>query len=95
MKIQVESLGLPALSELIGKKAFIEFPGGTINDLVSYIVNKHGQRARRSLLDGEAELDMTIQVMINDDGFLRRDEFHNRNINDGDKVRFLLLVAGG
>jgi sulfur carrier protein ThiS len=95
MKIQVESLGLPTLSELIGKKAEIDLAGETIADLVSFIVNKHGPRARQILLDNTGKLDLTIQVMVNDEGFVRRDDFAKKSLEAGDNVKFLLLAGGG
>ena len=95
MKIQVESLGLPTLSELIGKKTEIELTGKTVEDLVAYITNKHGQKARKVLLDNKGKLDLTIQVMINDEGFVARDEFPQRKLKEGDQVKFLLLAGGG
>ncbi len=95
MKIQVESLGLPTLSELIGKKTEIELSGETIEDLVTLIVNKHGQKARKILLDNKGKLDLTIQVMVNDEGFVQRADFPQRRLKEGDKVKFLLLAGGG
>jgi len=95
LKIQVESLGLPTLSGLIGKKVGIDLPGRTIEDLVSFIVSKHGQKARQILLDNQGKLDLTIQVMVNDEGFVPRDEFARKNLKEGDRVKFLLLVGGG
>jgi len=47
------------------------------------------------LLDREGRLDMTIQVMINDEGFLPRNEYSERILKDGDLVKFMLLVGGG
>ena len=95
MKIQVESLGLPTLSKLIGKTSQQEMNDGTLSDLVSHIVNRHGPNATKILLDQDGQLDLTIQVMINDEGFLPRDEYSKRMLKDGDKVKFMLLVGGG
>jgi sulfur carrier protein ThiS len=95
LKIQIESLGLPTLSKLIGKNTQLEMAGGTLADLVARIVDKLGPPARKLLLDQEGKLDMTIQVMINDEGFLPRDEYSQRVLKDGDKVKFMLLVGGG
>ncbi len=41
MKIQIESLGLPTLSKLIGKKSQLEMADGTLADLVARIVDRH------------------------------------------------------
>ena len=95
MNIQIESLGLPTLSKLIGKTAQIQMPDGTVADVISYLVKRIGRPARKILLDQEGTLDMTIQVMINDEGFLPRDEYSKRVLKDGDKVKFMLLVGGG
>ncbi|MEJ2284094.1 MAG: MoaD/ThiS family protein, partial [Desulfobacterales bacterium] len=93
MKIQIESLGLPTLSKLIGKRSQLEMTDGTLSDLVAHIVNRHGPKAGHILLDQEGQLDMTIQVMINDEGFLPREEYSQRILKDGDQVKFMLLVG--
>ena len=95
MKIQIESLGLPTLSKLIGKKSQVEMTDGTLSDLVAHIVKRHGPQAGNALLDQEGQLDITIQVMINDEGFLSRDEYSQRILKEGDSVKFMLLVGGG
>jgi sulfur carrier protein ThiS len=33
--------------------------------------------------------------MVNEEGFLSRDELSQRRLADGDRVRFMLLVCGG
>ncbi len=68
---------------------------GTLADLVARILDRHGRQARKILLDQEGQLDMTIQVMVNDEGFLPRDEYSQRILKDGDSVKFMLLVGGG
>jgi len=95
LKIQVEFLGLPKLKELIGQKTVIDLTSETIADLVSDIVNKHGQEARQALLDNKGKLNSAIQVMINNQGFVRRDDFAKRYLNDNDNVKFLLVTGGG
>lgn len=95
MKITVESLGLPTLSAVIGKKTDLDFNGGTVADLVDRLVGRFGPKAREVLLDGEGQLDLTIQVMVNDEGFLAREELPKRPLKDGDRIRFMLLVGGG
>ena len=95
MKVQVESLGLPTLSKLIGKKTEFAIADGTVADLVRHIVKKHGQKARKILLDEKGELDMTIQVMINEEGFIPREEYSRRSLKEGDQLKFMLLVGGG
>ena len=95
MKIQIESLGLPTLSKLIGKTSQMDMADGTVADVVAHIVNRSGQPARKILLDKEGQLDISIQVMVNDEGFLPRNDYSQRALKDGDKVKFMLLVGGG
>ena len=95
MKIQVESLGLPSLSKLIGKKIELEMADGTVADLIAHVVDSGGKKARRILLDNSGQLDMTIQVMLNDQGFVPRDELSKQSLKDGDQVKIMLLVGGG
>jgi sulfur carrier protein ThiS len=68
---------------------------GTLSDLVAHIVDRHGPQAGKTLLDQQGQLDMAIQVMINNEGFLPRNEYSQRNLKDGDLVKFMLLVGGG
>jgi sulfur carrier protein ThiS len=95
MKITVESLGLPTLSAVIGKKAEITLEAGTVADLVRHLVGRFGPKARELLLDGDGNLDLTIQVMVNEEGFIAREDLPYRVLRDGDRVRFMLLVGGG
>jgi sulfur carrier protein ThiS len=95
VKIQVESLGLPSLSKLIGRKTELEMADGTLADLIAQVVERGGGKARKILLDNRGELDMTIQVMLNDQGFVPRDELGQQKLKDGDRVKIMLLVGGG
>ncbi|UCF91165.1 MAG: MoaD/ThiS family protein [Desulfobacterales bacterium] len=95
MKIQVECLGLPSLTSVMGKKTEVEMAAGTVSDLITQLTRRYGQQVRRFLLDQKGELDLSIQVMINDEGFLARAELPRRTLKEGDQVRFLLLAGGG
>jgi sulfur carrier protein ThiS len=95
LKIQIESLGLPTLSKLIGKTSQVDMADGTVADVISYIVDRIGPPARKILLDQTGQLDLSIQVMVNNEGFLPRGEYSQRILQDGDSVKFMLLVGGG
>ena len=68
---------------------------GTVADLIAHIVNHKGRAVRKILLDKTGQLDLTIQVMVNDESFLPRNEYSKRILKDGDSVKFMLLVGGG
>jgi len=95
MNIKIESLGLPMLAKLIGKKTEIDFPAGTVSDLVAFLAKRHGREMQKALLDNDGKLDLTIQVMLNEEGILNRDQYSKRVLKDGDKVIFMILVGGG
>ena len=95
MKVQVEFLGLPVLSDLIGKKTEVDFSGKTIEDLITHLIKQYGQKVHRFLLDQKGKLELTIQVMVNNDGYVARDMLAEHVLKEDDKVRFLLLVGGG
>ena len=95
MKVQLEFLGLPTISKLIGKKTVLEMNDGTVADMIALIVKQHGPKVRKILLGEKDELDMTIQVMVNDEGFIQREEYSRRQLKEGDQVKIMLLVGGG
>jgi len=95
VKVKVEVLGLPILARLIGKSSEMEFSGSTVTDIVSHILSRHGQSARKALLDKDGHLDHVVQVMINNEGIMPRDDYDRRELKEGDDVKFMLLVGGG
>jgi hypothetical protein len=95
VKIRVEIIGLPTLSGIIGKKTDIEVSGDTVMALITDLIRRFGPEARYAILDSEGRLNPTIQVMVNDEGFLHRDAIGQKKIQEGDAVKFLLLAAGG
>jgi sulfur carrier protein ThiS len=95
VKIFVESIGLAALSAAIGRQVEIELERGSLADLIERVLVRAGPRARRVLLDGEGALDASVQVMVNDEGFVPRERLAHRPLAHGDRVRFMLLACGG
>ena len=95
MNIQIESIGLPTLSKLIGKTSQLEIAKGTVAEVISHIVDRAGPPARKILLDQNGHLDLSIQVMVNDDGFLPRNDYQTPVLKEGDSVKLMLLVGGG
>ena len=73
----------------------MEMAEGSVADLIAHIVDRAGSKGRKILLDNSGKLDMTIQIMLNDEGFVPRDELDQRALKDGDRVKIMLLVGGG
>jgi sulfur carrier protein ThiS len=95
VKITIESLGLPTLSALIGKKAELDFKGATVADLVDELFGRFGAKDREMLFDDAGQLDPSIQVLVNEEGFLPREKLPERVLKNGDRIRFVLIVGGG
>jgi sulfur carrier protein ThiS len=96
MKIRVECVGLPTLSAVIGKRTDVQVESGaSLSDLVQQLTGRFGLNARQVLLDADGNLDLSIQVMLNEEGFIDREDLPKRALKDGDRVRFMLLVGGG
>ena len=86
---------MPTLSRLIGKRTRLEISPGTLNDVITTLINQHGPQVEELLLDDEGQLDTTVQVMINNEGVLAWKQYASRTLKDGDTIKFILLVGGG
>jgi sulfur carrier protein ThiS len=95
VRIIVESIGLAALSAAIGRRFEIELERGSMADLVDRVLERAGPQARRVLLNSEGALDSSVQVMVNEEGFVPRDRLAQKQLAHGDRVRFMLLACGG
>ena len=93
--VTVEFLGLPNAAKLAGaKSSALSLPGGTIADAVRALVDEHGEKLGRLLLDEQGRLDLAFQVIHNQTDWLRRDQL-DRPLRDGDVVTITMLVGGG
>lgn len=96
MQITIEFLGLTSLSKALGKSICAKLADeSSVSDMIRWLVARHGKKAADALLDPTGQVDDTIQVIINDEGFLMRDLWPDRLLKDGDTVKLMLLVGGG
>lgn len=96
MKLTLEFLGLTPLSKAIGKAVSIELPDGSrIPDVFACLIACYGKKAADLLLDATGQVDDTIQVIVNDEGFLKRELWGGRLVRNGDIIKLMLLVGGG
>ena len=94
MKVTVEFLSLPLITQPLGKKKIdFEFQGSTLSDLAHGLGSKI-KRARDILLRSDGAIDDDIQIYINGDR-VQREESDSRKLSEGDAVTFMMLVAGG
>jgi molybdopterin converting factor small subunit len=94
MKVTVEFLSLPLITQPLGKKKIdIEFQGSTLSDLARELGSRI-KRAKDILLRSDGVIDDDIQIYINGDR-VQREESDNKKLSEGDSVTFMMLVAGG
>ncbi|MGQ9652695.1 MAG: MoaD/ThiS family protein [Thermodesulfobacteriota bacterium] len=97
MRLQVEFVGLPDLRKAVGGRQIqLELPGtqSTLGEVVAQLAARYGEVVRTSMLDSNGMVDLSIQVIRNGTEWLSREEM-DRCVKDGDRVTFLLMVAGG
>jgi molybdopterin converting factor small subunit len=95
MKIHVEFLGFPMVSDVIGKKNMeLDIPGITVKDLIDELIRLYGNKVREAFYDEKGRFDVTLQVSLNGKIFIPADKQHTP-LNEGDTLIFMLLLAGG
>jgi len=95
MKIHVEFLGFPMVSDVIGKKKLeLEIPGNTVKNVIDELIRLYGKKVREAFYDEKGDFDVMIQMTVNGKTFIRTNQ-HHTPLNDGDTLAFMLLLAGG
>jgi MoaD family protein len=95
MRVQVEFLGLPMVSDIIGtKKVKLDFSGETVKDLMEELVRRYGKKVRDTFYDTDGHFDPMIQIALNGKSFIDANR-HDTVLNEGDNLAFILLLAGG
>ena len=95
MKLRVEIVGVPMLSDVIGKKKFdLDIPGKTVKDLLEELIRKYGTKVRKVLYGEKGAFDPMIQIAVNGEKWIPADQ-HDTTLNDGDSLIFMILLAGG
>lgn len=95
MKINVEFLGFPMVSDVVGKKKLeLNISGTTVKDVIDELVNRYGKKVRDAFYDTQGNFDLMIQIALNGKSFIPPDK-HNISLNEGDTLVFMLLLAGG
>ena len=85
----------PKLPEVIGRKELeVEFAGSTIQDLIDHLVARYGRKAEQALFDEKGELGPVVQVLLNGEAWITRDQLDTA-LQDGDSVVFMMMMGGG
>jgi molybdopterin converting factor small subunit len=95
VKIDVEFLGLPMISDVVGKKKLqLNISGETVKEVIDELIRRYGKKVRDAFYDAEGNFDLMIQIALNGKSFVPADK-HLTPLNEGDSLTFMLLLAGG
>lgn len=95
MKVNLDVKLVPALSKVVGRDQFeFDFEGDTVGDLVKALVTRYGAKAKTALYDSRNQFDGMIQVILNNEEWIRADRLETQ-LKPNDRVSLMLLIAGG
>lgn len=94
MKVVLKIL-LPTLPEAIGGSDLeVDLIGKTINDVIEFLIAQYGKSAKKALLNDNGKLDPMIQILLNGKEWVAHDQL-DMNLQDGDSLFFMVMMAGG
>ena len=95
MRVNVEFLGFPMVSDVVGKKKLeVDIAGTTVKDVIDEFIGRYGKKVREAFYDEKGNFDVTVQILLNGKTFVSADRHHTR-LSEGDTLVFTLLLAGG
>ena len=95
MKVRIEFLGFPIVSDVVGKKKLeVDIPGNTVKDVMDQLIGLYGKKVKEAFYDEKGNFDVMIQIAQNGKTFIPADK-HHTPLNEGDTLIFMLLLAGG
>jgi MoaD family protein len=95
MKIDVEFLSVPLISEGIGKKNLeVDISGETVQDVIDELIRRFGEKVRDTLYDQEGNYNLMVQIAHNKKSVIPFNELHTP-LKEGDNLTFMMLVTGG
>lgn len=95
MKINLEFLGVPVVSDVVGKKKMeLDIPGNTVKDAIDELIRIYGSRVREAFFDAKGNFDLSVQITLNGQSFISPNK-HHTPLTEGDTLIFMLLLAGG
>jgi molybdopterin converting factor small subunit len=94
MRINVEFLGMPAVSDVVGKKKLeVDVSGLTVKDVIDELIKRYGEKVKKAFYP-EGNFDLMIQIAIDGKYFIPADK-HDTPLHEGDLLTFMMLIAGG
>jgi molybdopterin converting factor small subunit len=95
MRIHVEFLGFPMVSDVLGtKKMDLDIPGDSVKNVIDELIRRYGKKVEQAFYDDKGRLDVTLQMTLNGKTLISADQLR-ASLKDGDTLTFVLLLAGG
>lgn len=96
MVVRVEFVGLPELRKAAGAREIsLDLKEPTLGGLLKELEERHGFIARNNLMSTDGrQVQQSIQVLKNGSEWLSREDL-GTPLRSGDKITFMLMVAGG
>lgn len=97
MRIRIEVLGLPDLSQALGKRQTeLDVPDRsvTVQRVLDHLIGQFGPSVRKALYDQKGVLNPVIQIALNGKRFIPSGRL-DTPLEGGDTLTFMLLMAGG
>ena len=93
--IAVKFVGFPVLRRKLGEnRVEVALKGDTFGDLLRNLEETYGPVIRENVLNDRGQVVQNVQVLHNDTIWIERDDM-KFGLRSGDKVIFMLMVAGG
>jgi molybdopterin converting factor small subunit len=94
MKVNIQFF-LPGIKDAIGaNEVQVVFSGTTLGELIDHLITEYGPMLRKALFDEHGNLDPLVQILHNGEQWVLHDQL-DLALHDGDKLVFLLMMAGG
>ena len=93
--MRIEILYFAEFKEITNKaREGIELNEGTVKELAKQLVTKYPDAKRLLMDDDDHGLKPTISLAINEE-LMKKEDFSELALSNGDKVAFLLPISGG
>ena len=77
MKIDIEFLGFPMVSDVVGKKKLeLDIPGNTVKNVIDELIRRYGKKVKEAFYDATGDFDVIIQVTLNGKTLIPADKHH-------------------
>jgi len=95
MEVRVKFMGIPDAVKAVGsKEVTAEIDEPTLGALLRQLQTTYGAPLQKAIFTQRGAVDHTIQLLRNGADFVERDAL-DLQLEDGDQLTFLMMMAGG